>query len=686
LFLVSFLALYFELLVIRYLATEIRMFAYLKNLPLIASFLGIGMGMILGSRTRSLRKSFPGLATFLFLMIWVLTQFGANRVGLPNDDYGIWNNFFKTTLFSYFAFVGPFLYIVVRFFIPLGGMVGEYIAAEGARPLRAYGINLLGSFVGIAGFTLLSFLGTPPWVWLCVGFVLLLPMVPRSYLTFGLLTFTVVLSAVSVRHYVIHQRDYWSPYYHIILTPGTTPPGANNPAYYLLSVNYDYHQKILNLSKGFITQYPDVEPNRSGLMSYDLPFRLAPGAADVLVVGAGTGNDVAAALRNGAKHVDAVEIDPTILTLGRRFHPERPYDSDRVSTYVNDARAFFRQTHHKYDLVIFAYLDSHTMFSSFSSLRLDNYVYTKQSFEDARALLKPGGSMILAFASGRTLVTPRLFRTLEAAFGVQPHVLETGYDDDGVVFVEGEARTSAAIPEFKNLTSWAKHYDFGMTTDSWPFLYLPAHRIPWPVSSILVIFLVASFLAVRRLVSLEAGGLGRNLHFFLLGAGFLLLETKGVTELSLLFGSTWAVNSVVIAAFLCMALLSNLLVMKQPVGFVTAYIGLFASVLINALFPFHVLNSYPLSVRVIVAALVTALPVFFSGMVFSRSLSQSGNPNQALGVNLIGAILGGALESTVMIGGTGILGPVVIVLYVGSAVPLMMGKRLSKFSEQQTAL
>ena len=39
---------------------------------------------------------------------------------------------------------------------------------------------------------------------------------------------------------------------------------------------------------------------------------------NVLILGAGSGTDVAAALKHGAKHVDAVEIDPVILRLGKR--------------------------------------------------------------------------------------------------------------------------------------------------------------------------------------------------------------------------------------------------------------------------------------------------------------------------------------------------------------------------------
>jgi SAM-dependent methyltransferase len=675
LFLVGFLALYFELLVIRYLSTEIRTFAYLKNVPLIASFLGIGIGMILGKKSERLRKGLPGLSTFLFGMIWLCTQAGANHIGLPNNDYGIWNNYSQGGLagiFSYFTFTGAFLYIVVRFFIPLGGLVGEYLQND-PSPLRAYSLNLFGSFAGIAAFTLISFLGTPPWLWLCIGFVLLMLMLPWSYLNIGLLAFTVVLSAISLRPDIRSGEQFWSPYYHVIVSPGEIPPEASKPASYVVNVNYDYHQTILNLSADFLNRHPNLEPNRTARRAYDLPFQLAPKFSDVLIVGAGTGNDVAAALRNGAKHVDAVEIDRTILQIGRRYHPERPYDSDRVSPYVNDARAFFRQAPRKYDLIVFAYLDSHTMFSSFSSLRLDNFVYTEQSFRDARSLLNPGGSLVLAFASGRTLLSPRIFRTLQAAFGVAPRVFETGNDTDGVIFVEGAAIASARNTNYPEITDWVSGFDFGTATDSWPFLYLPKHRIPWPVWSVLLLFTCAGIVAIRKLIPFAPVQGGWNIHFFLLGAGFLLLETRGVTELSLLFGSTWAVNSIVIAAFLAMALLANLLVMKRPIGYVTAYLGLLLSALLSSVFPYETLNSLPFGIRVLAAGSLAALPVFFSGMVFSQSLLKFTNTNQALGINLIGAIVGGALETSVMIGGTGILGPLAILLYIGSALPLMQG-------------
>src|SRR2546427_12123699 len=46
-----------------------------------------------------------------------------------------------------------------------------------------------------------------------------------------------------------------------------------------------------------------------------------------------TGNDVASALRHGAEHVDAVEIDPIIYKIGVQYHPESPYSSPRGTVF-----------------------------------------------------------------------------------------------------------------------------------------------------------------------------------------------------------------------------------------------------------------------------------------------------------------------------------------------------------------
>src|SRR6266478_4808560 len=177
LFMASFLALYFELVVIRYLSTEIRVFAYLKNLALIASFFGIGLGMILGQPPRLLKRFFPFTAATLFLLITFASPLGLTHIPIPSSDYYMWGASFTRGTDPY----GPFLlaillcfsvilglmYLVVEFFVVLGGIVGERLAL--LEPLPGYGINLVGSLAGVVTFTALSFFGVPPVMWVLIG-------------------------------------------------------------------------------------------------------------------------------------------------------------------------------------------------------------------------------------------------------------------------------------------------------------------------------------------------------------------------------------------------------------------------------------------------------------------------------------------------------------------------------------
>ena len=88
---------------------------------------------------------------------------------------------------------------------------------------------------------------------------------------------------------------------------------------------------------------------------YRTPYLRLPGNPldDVLIIGAGSGSDVAIALSKQARHVDAVDIDPRILQIGVEQNPDRPYADKRVKMHTNDGRAFLESTGRKYDLVPF---------------------------------------------------------------------------------------------------------------------------------------------------------------------------------------------------------------------------------------------------------------------------------------------------------------------------------------------
>ena len=131
LFLASFVALYFELIIIRYLSTEIRVFAYLQNLPLIASFLGIGLGMVLARPPKVLRRLFPFIAAILFLLCAYASPLNLTHLPFPSADYSVWGGLKDIDLaplafvLRYFGIVLGIIALVVAFFVVLGGIVGE---------------------------------------------------------------------------------------------------------------------------------------------------------------------------------------------------------------------------------------------------------------------------------------------------------------------------------------------------------------------------------------------------------------------------------------------------------------------------------------------------------------------------------------------------------------------------------
>ena len=278
------------------------------------------------------------------------------------------------------------------------------------------------------------------------------------------------------------------------------------------------------------------------------PYLRAPEdpLTDVLIIGAGSGNDVAVALSQGAAHVDAVEIDPLIYRLGRDLHPDHPYQDPRVSVHIEDGRSFLHDTDRRYDLVLFAIPDSLTVLAGQSSLRLESYLFTEEALREVRTHLKPDG-VVSMYHYFLPVVTDRYADTLDRVFGVAPcldispgagprprTVLTVAMRADDLACDEVWSRP-AAVPE--------------PDTDDHPFPYLAARGIPGFYQVTLLLILLGSALVVR----VTAGPFRQMrdyLDLFFMGAAFLLLETTNVVHFALLFGTTWFVNALVFAGIL----------------------------------------------------------------------------------------------------------------------------------------
>jgi hypothetical protein len=395
----------------------------------------------------------------------------------------------------------------------------------------------------------------------------------------------------------------------------------------------------------------------------------------VLVLGSGTGNDVAAALRNGASHVDAVELDPTIYRLGRTMHPDRPYDDPKVDVHINDARYFLRAGKGKFDLIVLGWLDSHRLFSSLSNIRQDNFVYTLESMRQARALLKDDGLLCLSFYVGKDWLGQKIYGMLDRAFGHKPEVYAYpggGYGVDGRTFV---VRPDPALPlpkvsaPFVTLSGEYDRPDLApYPTDDWPYLYYKERRLSseyaWTILILIVLSGAMVFFAIPRgkVVVSEA------LLFFLLGAGFLLMEARNITSLALVYGSTWMVTSIVIGVVLLMILAANYFVERHGtlLGDKAAWGLLLGSIMLSLAWREEFLPFGGPMTKGIVTTFVVSLTFLFAGVVFARAFSKAEIPSVALGFNVLGSVVGGLTEYlSLVVGIRGLLG-MAAALYLGA--------------------
>lgn len=666
--LATFAILALELSIIRWMSQQVRVFAYLNNLLLMGSFLGMGLGIAAGrARPRLVHLALPSLAILSGILTYS-RELNLLRMAFPDPTFALWTaevlrggERFGINLLKILAM---FL-LVVWIFVCAGSAVATLFASM--RPLRAYTADLIGSLLGVIAITAVSALGTPPPVWFAIAVLPLLVLSPRitSFISAALVV-------VFAYHSVAGAR--FSPYNRLDIGP-TEMPGRP----LTLAANRDAHQMLLDLRTSHITDPSFSADDRKLLATfrymYDLPFHIPIEKRRALIVGAGTGNDVAAALRNGFADVVSVDIDPTIMNVGRALHPERPYSDPRTHPVVNDARAWFEQHRgEKFDVIDFGLLDSHAMFSSMASLRLDNYVYTVQAMRTAYGHLADGGAMTVSFSVyAGDWIADRIFAILTEATGQRPRVFAFGPSLSKTFVVTKGVTTLPPQPVALEVKPTTDLDATRVTTDDWPFLYLRPHTFPFGYLTVLISVLLIAAIGSR--IAFGAGIFGRGFDpvMFLLGAAFLLIETRGVTDLSLLFGSTWIVNSSVFGGILVMALAANFFVERfKPESLTPFFVLLFVALAVSYFVRPSLLLPLPLVARGVLGGLANGLPVGFAGIIFSRLLVRSSDATSSLGSNLIGAMAGGCLEYLSIVTGLRFLTLLALALY---AFAFMVARR-----------
>jgi hypothetical protein len=697
LFLVSVLGLYLELALIRWIGTEIRIFAYLQNTILVVCFMGLGLGCLTCRRPIALSALLIPLFILMLLMAVppsrsmlsktteMLSVLGDLLIWEPAKAASPIENLGSVAIGLGLAFL--LMVLVCDIFIPIGRLMGRLID-DHPRTIWAYSVNVAGGLIGIWLFVLLSAWGQPPMIWFGVAAALLIALItarttgtPRR-LDVGLTAGVVVLAwFASLELGALDVR--WSPYQKLVLRK--KDPTLPEIGEFQVMVNNTSYQGMIDLDERQVAANPNqYPPALSGLSQYDIPFLLHAAPRKVLLVGAGAGNDAAGALRHAVEQITAVEIDPQIIDLGSRYHPERPYNSPRVKLVNDDARSFFATSQERFDVIVFGLLDSHTT-TAMTNARLDDYVYTRESLQQARSLLADGGVMVLSFEARKPYIADRMARVLHQVFGSDPICFRVpwgSYGWGGLMFIEGDlARISKQIAGHPRLAAcieaWRQDQHLplsgttSITTDDWPYLYLASPRIP------LLYYLLAGLLFLLLLHGI-GGSLARELvanwgrthwHFFFLGAAFLLLEVQNVSKASVVLGSTWLVNAVIISAVLAMVLMGNLIVSRFPkLPPAIAYAGLCSTCVALYFVDISRFAFLPYATKAAIVGSLTSLPMLFSGIIFIGSFTAVARKDWAMGANLIGSLVGGLLQSVTFVTGIRALLLIVAALYVAAIV------------------
>lgn len=691
-FFLGFLTLFLELVLIRYLGGTIWNLGYFPNLVLLGAFVGMGLGFVAhrlldAERSRRIFARVPIALFLLVIGVWVL------RPSVPGFEQ--WKGsvggelYFTATPEKARSTALTSALFVVWFgaVIALFAAISQYTAKRFAElpPLKAYSADIAGSCCGIVAFMLLSFGRVSAAYW----FLLAAPLFLWSG---GLATRrdrALALAALALSAGVVIEQDRrvarhgfhleartgadgqerrievtWSPYQKVEFSRGV----QQNP---FIAVNGIGHQALLTgdlIQRGY---YP--VPHRARAANGALPpYRR------VLVLGAGTGNDVFAALSFGAEHVTAVEIDPVIADLGRREHPERPYADPRVRLVVDDGRAVLTRARERFDLIVFALTDSLVKVSPVAQLRLENYLFTVDSLRRAWDLLEDHGTIALYNAYRQPWLLDKLCATARAASGREPTVIPAleGLADFSVILVDRDGPPAAAPAPAAA--------DVEVATDDWPFPYLPRRQLPSLYLATLGAFaLVAggALALLQRRARPSAGakpGAALRLAFVAMGAAFLLLETKSVIQFSLLFGTTWWNNSLVFLGVLLLVLAANQIaarVRSPRLPWIVAPL-LIASALGTLLFPLaDLLYLENAAVRFGAAALLTFTPIFFANLLFSAAFRDQPAAELLFGWNLFGAVIGGLFEYASMALGYQALAVAVAVLYAVAVAALASAPR-----------
>ncbi len=670
------LALFLEMCLIRW--TFYRWLANYRNLVLLGCFLGLGLGFITGRRRPSLVPYLLPIIGLQYMQLRLMIEIDQLGAGLPG---------FLPALVTG-LFISPhwqFLLVVVAAAAP-GQLVGALLAKR--NDLGGYGANLAGSVLGVLAAYFLAAIWTSPATWLTLVALVVIWAFPHGSTVLAALLMTVFLQLSSLAS-PPEELVVYSPYQRLALRNKGLghEPGDGRVG---MTANSAYYQSFPAIETRRIRPELDVQHR---IPNADLaPIRNHLAGSRVLALGTGTGANVTQLLRAGVASVVAVDIDPAIVYLGRTLNADQPYQDPRVTVVVDDARAYLRRSHEKFDFIFFYWIDSHPGSSNAAGFRLDSFVYTRECFEQCKTHLAGGGRLML-YAWMTPSARLKILHTLNEVFGSDIRTYRIVPWGNQWLYAVGQGFEQQTGP-FVVPASLRDASTAPILTDDWPFLYLgDGAPSAWKFLQFIAFVIVASLAGLKLTASgseSRTGHLRMLLVFFLFGVAFMLMETVLIMQVALLFGNTWQVVGQVIVAILLMAFAGNFMVQRKclPLQPVIYAVGLIITLLLIWRFRANdmVAAFSNASIAPVLYIVVASLPVFFSSVLFSMLLDGFPAVNEALGSNLLGAMIGGCIEYGAMVVGYKALTLSIPLIYLLAVlIWLAAGKRFDLRPAQTTS-
>jgi hypothetical protein len=530
----------------------------------------------------------------------------------------------------------------------LGTLVCSALDRHRERPGGLYGATFLGGALGaLVALAAMQWMGGPRAAGLLVLPLLALAVLQRPEraarpLVAAAATLIVLLLAVPDRVLPLTSRKHfpavpdelvleerWNAFSHVTI--------YENPEHHGLWAVPGTYRGVLPRTIGMaidawaITPIVERRPGHDHhpfLAAYPptLFYELMQPGFRVLVIGAGGGIDVQAALAAGAGHVTAVEINPLIVDAVRGRFADfcgDLYRDPRVEVVVAEGRHFLERDQRRYDLIVMSGVDTFAATEAGAFALSENHLYTVEGLAACLRRLEPGGmlgitrwwfepprqTLRLALTAARVLREQGLPHPEWQLFVARAERNSLTLVKNGVIGDDERERLLAAcrsrgatpvycqeVPSHPTLVealsvadprAFIGRYPYRVdpATDDRPFFF-ETSRVgslfraegDWirdrlggqevlVLSLALLLLLSAPVLWLGRGGPAERGGSGRTgalPAFLLLGAGYMLVEVPTLQRLTLWLGHPVLAVAVVLVALLLWSGLGSLLADRLP--------------------------------------------------------------------------------------------------------------------------